>query len=186
MFITYNMYLLRQVSMIPNVGRIFASAGTLCIAAMQVVACVQPSSSPKTVQSEQDIGAVSGVRVDDSIAALLEAWWKEDNQCREERIPEAKEVACDSRETLGRRIEAHAWCFIENPEVVYQPRWRQCDIPTTDASSNRLTAREQANADRLALAYSRDRLIQAEVDRQLAEAERSRIQSELAALRRIP
>lgn len=97
-------------------------------------------------------------------------------------MPEAQ-TACDRREALSRRLEARGWCFGEGAEFGYQAAWAECRGQTT---RNRLSFAEQKEADSLAVAYARNRRIQAEAERQLEETEQAQVQRDLEALRRIP
>ena len=119
---------------------------------------------------------------DNYSAELLENWWRENSECRGGVMPEAQ-GSCDRREALGQMLEVAGWCYGEDAEFGYQADWGPCKALSTP---NGLTSAEQTKANQLAAAYARDRLIQAEVDRQLRESERAQIQRDLEALRRIP
>ena len=93
-------------------------------------------------------------------------------------MPQAQ-ADCDRREALSRQLEARGWCYGEDAEYGYQATWAECKATAYD---NELTPYEQAEADRLANAYERDRLIQAEIERQLEERRRAQERRDRAAL----
>lgn len=97
-------------------------------------------------------------------------------------MPEAQQ-ACDRREALSRVLEARGWCFGEGAEFGYQAAWAEC---RAQIARNRLTFDEQKEADSLAVAYARNRRIQAEAERQIAESEQAQVRRDLEALRQIP
>jgi hypothetical protein len=147
-----------------------------------VASCGSPAT-PTHSEGPRDQGSVvTRSNYSDSYATdLIENWRRKNGECRDGAMPEAQ-VFCDQREAITRVLEDSGWCFGEDAEFSYQADWAPCKARS---ASNRLTVADQAEARQRVSAYSRERLIQAEVERQLAEADRAQRRRDEEAVRRI-
>jgi hypothetical protein len=115
-------------------------------------------------------------------SAHLARWADLNSTCRDKYDDEGQQ-ACIERDELSQQLYQQGWCYGEGVEFGSEAEWKPCRAAPAD---NGLSASEQAEADRWAAAYERDRRIQAEVDRQLTAAQRAQEQRDLEALKRMP